>query len=50
MLSNKVLHKTVQDIKRITSFDCAVWDRKGICLVMTHETVSYTHLTLPTIA
>ena len=37
MLSNKVLHKTVQDIKRITSFDCAVWDRKGICLVMTHE-------------
>lgn len=37
MLSNKVLHKTVQDIKRITGFDCAVWDRKGICLVMTHE-------------
>ena len=37
MLSNKVLHKTVQDIKRIAGFDCAVWDRKGTCLVMTHE-------------
>ena len=37
MLSNKVLHKTVQDIKNIAGFDCAVWDRKGTCLVMTHE-------------
>ncbi len=25
MLSNKVLHKTVQDIKNIAGFDCAVY-------------------------
>lgn len=37
MLSNQILHKTVQDIKRITGLACAVWDMKGICLVMTNE-------------
>ncbi len=37
MLSNQILHKAVQDIKRITGFDCAVWDMQGICLVMTNE-------------
>lgn len=37
MLSNQILHKTVQDIKRITGLECAVWDTKGICLVMTNE-------------
>ena len=37
MLSNQILHKAVQDIKRITGFDCAVWDVNGICLVMTNE-------------
>lgn len=37
MLSNQILHKTVQDIKRITGLDCAVWDMQGICLVMTCE-------------
>ncbi len=37
MLSNQILHKTVQDVKRITGLDCAVWDMQGICLVMTHE-------------
>lgn len=37
MLSNQILHKTVQDIKRITGLDCAVWNMEGICLVMTHE-------------
>ena len=37
MLSNQILHKTVQDIKRITGFECAVWDMRGICLVMTSE-------------
>ena len=37
MLSNQILHRTVQDIKRITGFECAVWDMRGICLVMTSE-------------
>lgn len=37
MLSNQLLHKTVQDIKRISGLECAVWDKKGICLVMTNE-------------
>ena len=37
MLSNQILHKTVQDVKRITGLECAVWDMKGICLVMTNE-------------
>lgn len=37
MLSNQILHKTVQDMKGITGLDCAVWDMQGICLVMTHE-------------
>lgn len=37
MLSNQILHKTVQDLKRITGLECAVWDMQGICLVMTNE-------------
>lgn len=37
MLSNQILHKAVQDIKNITGLDCAVWDMKGICMVMTNE-------------
>lgn len=37
MLSNQILHRTVQDIKKITGFECAVWDMRGICLVMTNE-------------
>lgn len=37
MLSNQILHKAVQDIKNITGFECAVWDEKGICVVMTSE-------------
>ena len=37
MLSNQILHKAVQDMKRITGFDCAVWDMQGMCLVMTNE-------------
>jgi len=37
MLSNQILHKSIQDMKRITGFDCAVWDMQGICLVMTNE-------------
>ena len=37
VLSNQILHKAVQDIKRITGLECAIWDMKGICLVMTNE-------------
>ena len=37
MLSNQILHKAVQDMKRITGLDYAVWDMQGICLVMTNE-------------
>lgn len=37
MLSNQILHRTVQDIKRITGFECAVWNMRGVCLVMTSE-------------
>lgn len=37
MLSNQILHKTVQDIKQITGFECAVWNMRGTCLVMTNE-------------
>lgn len=37
MLSNQLLHKAVQDIYRIIGIDCAVWDKNGICQVMTNE-------------
>ena len=37
MLSNQLLHKAVQDIKKIIGLDCAVWDMQGICQVMTSE-------------
>ena len=37
MLSNQILHKVVQDIKYITGMECAIWDMRGVCLVMTHE-------------
>lgn len=37
MLSNQILHKAVQDIRRISGLECAVWDMRGVCLVMTNE-------------
>ena len=37
MLSNQLLHRAVQDVKRIGNVECAVWDKKGVCLVMTSE-------------
>lgn len=37
MLSNQILHKTAQDIKQITGFECGVWNMRGTCLVMTNE-------------
>ena len=37
MLSNQILHKTVQDIKCITGLECGVWDMDAKCLVMTSE-------------
>ena len=40
MLSNQILHKTAQDIREITGFDCAIWDMQGFCLVRTNETLT----------
>ena len=37
MLSNQVLHKTVQSIYNVTGFECSVWDVQGGCLVTTKE-------------
>jgi len=37
VLSNQILHKSIQDMKKITGLDCAVWDMQGVCLVMTNE-------------
>ena len=37
MLSNQILHKTVQDIKNITGLECGVWDMNAKCLVMSSE-------------
>ena len=40
MLSNQILHKTAQDIREITGFDCAIWDMQGLCLVRTNENLT----------
>ena len=40
VLSNQILHKTAQDIREITGFDCAIWDMQGFCLVRTNETLT----------
>lgn len=40
MLSNQILHKTVQDIAEITGFDCAIWDMQGLCMVRTSENLT----------
>ncbi len=37
MLSNQVLHKTVQNIYNVTGLECSVWDTQGNCLVTTRE-------------
>lgn len=37
MLSNQVLHKTVQSIYNVTGLECSVWDTQGNCLVTTRE-------------
>lgn len=37
MLSNQVLHKTVQSIYHVTGLECSVWDIQGNCLVTTRE-------------
>lgn len=37
MLTNQILHKVVRDIKNITGLECAIWDMRGVCLVMTSE-------------
>lgn len=35
MLSNQVIHKIIQDIKRISGLEASVWNAKGECLVTT---------------
>lgn len=37
MLSNQVLHKTVQSIYKTTGLECSIWDIQGSCLVTTAE-------------
>lgn len=37
MLSNQVLHKTVQNIHNVTGFECSIWDVQGNCIVTTRE-------------
>lgn len=37
MLSNQILHKTIQDIQCITQMESSVWDTQGTCLVRTSE-------------
>ena len=39
MLSNQILHKTIQDFKKITGLECAVLDMQGNCIVMTNEKI-----------
>ncbi len=37
MLSNQVLQKVIQDIRRISGLECGIWDASGGCLVMTSQ-------------
>ena len=37
MLSNQVLQKTIQDIKRISGLEASVWSMRGECITMTGE-------------
>ncbi len=39
MLSNQVLQKVIQDIKKISGLECGIWDVAGICLAMTDQRV-----------
>ena len=37
MLSNQILHRTVQNIRRISGHECSVWNVDGECIVATVE-------------
>ncbi len=37
MLSNQVLHKTVQSISKVTGLICSIWDMQGNVLVADRE-------------
>ena len=37
MLSNQVLHKTVQSISKVTGLTCSIWDMQGNVLVADRE-------------
>lgn len=36
MLSNQTIQKLIQEIKRISGFDCSIWNEKAECLAMTN--------------
>jgi len=40
LLPNQILHKTIQDIKRISGLECAIWDGSGSRLAATSERMS----------
>ena len=42
MLSNQIFQKTVQDIKTISGFECAVWNLKTECIAMSHPSLKDT--------
>ncbi len=37
MLSNQVLQKVIQDIRKISGLECGIWDACGRCLAMTGQ-------------
>lgn len=37
MLSNQVLHKTVQSIQKAADLECSIWDMQGNCIAETSE-------------
>jgi len=37
LLSNQVLHKTVQNIYKTANLECSIWDMQGNCLAQTSE-------------
>ena len=36
MLSNQTIQKLLQEIKRISGYDCSVWNEKAECMAATN--------------
>ena len=49
MISNRILQTTVDGLKAISRVDLCIVDADKNVAAKTFDTVSYTHLTLPTI-